>query len=243
VKSFDLSQSENLPSVTIESLAFQSFATTGERQSQVQLTLGERQSLGTNLIATLPIPDQMQFSSDWNWSVEDRSIVQNLVSNVGDLRGSSFEDFQKAITNIAGRTAIRAGDLFGTRSAGQNLGVAQNTLKEIFFDGVQNRTFTWEWKFAPRSPQEYVRTKEFIALTKRAASPEKTAGALFRIPDSFRISFNDIDLPVIKECACTNISDNYSDSGMIRIHSDGNPAFINLAMTFTEIDINDRNDF
>ena len=242
MNSFDLSQSDNLPSMTIESLAFAKFSNVGEESGAIQkrFTNRERVSSGTNLIATLPMPEQLQFDSSWNWSVEERSLLQDFVSNFSDVKNMSMEDFKNAATNIAGRTSLSL-DLFA--GIGNKAGFAKNNLKEIFFDGVQNREFSWEWKFAPKSRKEYDDIKSFIREVKMAASPVKKIGALFQIPDSFQISFNNIDLPLVKECACTSVSDNYGDSGKVRIHNDGSPAFISLAMTFTEIDINDRKDF
>ena len=76
---------------------------------------------------------------------------------------------------------------------------------------------------------------------KRAAAPELASGGWFlKVPNVFKIQYktgaNDNHwLNKIKACALTNISVNYTASGMWSTLEDGAPTAVGLDLSFMEI--------
>lgn len=195
------------------------------------------------IAATLPFPDRFVYPNDLDWSIEDRSVIQKIGADVIN-NGIEDVDVGTAASNIIGRTLNSATDVFGTREAARNRGIANDPLKEIFFQGSQNRTFQFEWRLYPLNSGEAVQIDNFIRSMKISILPQSAGLGLLRIPDEVLITFpSDLRLPPIKPAVCNSFSVDYTGEGKPRFQKDGYASFIRLSMSITEIEVAKREDF
>ena len=126
-------------------------------------------------------------------------------------------------------------------AAGGIVGQVINPNLEVFFDKPELRNFRFSWTLVPRNQRESRIIKEMIWTFKRAAAPELASGGWFlKVPNVFKIQYktgaNDNHwLNKIKACALTNISVNYTASGMWSTLEDGAPTAVGLDLSFMEI--------
>lgn len=235
-KSFDLSREEDKSSMTITSISPVRTAISDITSTDIVLTTPER----VNVVATMPLPEQLApYVSDLDWSVEERSPIQALGANMSDSFDKTLSNLGATAASVLKRITIDATDAFGSRSiAERRYGIAVDPLKEIFFNGISNRTYSFSWKFQPKNSTESKTLMDMIKELEAAIQPKKLDLGLFRIPDRFEIEFaEDLNLPSITSVVCTNISTDYSAAGSPRFFKDGNPAFVNLSLSFTEIEV------
>lgn len=208
----------------------------------IQRLAGSRPATKTTTAATLPLPEELLYSSQLDWSIEGQSIVQALASDY--LTGDNVPTKGEITNVLLKRILAQAGSAFGVKSALQRQGVATDPLKEIFFSGANNRSFTWNWKLAPKNAKEATTIEEMIKALQVAATPSSKQFGLFNIPDEFHVTFpSKLKLPKIKPCVCNEISVNYFDGGKARFQKDGHPSFIMLTMQLTELEIPLKKDF
>lgn len=202
----------------------------------VELSAAERQTA----TISLPLPQELVWATELDWSPEDRNQAQNFLSNFGEVK----EQFQAApkefIGNLSKRFSGVAFDAFGSRTRLGRNGEAVNPLKEIFFNGVSNRTFNFSWRLFPKNAAQATQYRDVIRALNVAAHPDiadNSGGGLFEIPNHFTVSFSGVILPTIKNCVCTSIIDNFTANGVPRFQKDGNPSFVEFSMTLTELEI------
>jgi hypothetical protein len=150
-----------------------------------------------------------------------------------------------AFTNITNAT-------LGTQGTGvleNSAGYALNPQIEMLYRGTDNREFTFEFRFQPRSSDESVAIMNIINTFKMYAAPELISqvggsvyGRYFIPPAQFDIQFaftsgNNPYLPTISTCVLQNISVNYSKAGHFATFTDGMPVEIGLTLIFKEVDI------
>lgn len=152
-----------------------------------------------------------------------------------------------ALNQLSGELAESTG-LVGpgfTDLALRSAGVAVNPQVELIFNGTANRTFTFEFHFTPRSPQESQTILQIIQTFKQFSSPGLMSGQLgryFIVPAQFDITFNFNNttnqfVNKISTCVLTGIDVNYVGQGQWATFSDGSPVDINVQLRFTETQI------
>jgi Tail-tube assembly protein len=132
----------------------------------------------------------------------------------------------------------------GTNSFGIASGLAPNPKKEQMFSGVDFRTFTFNYKFAPRSSIEAKNVINIINTFKYHMHPEykDTKGFLFLYPSEFDIVYyhgseENLNIHRHTSCVLTDMNINYSPNGVFNTFSDGMPTQIDVQMTFKELTI------
>jgi hypothetical protein len=121
---------------------------------------------------------------------------------------------------------------------------ALNPRKEQLFRSVDNRRFTFEYQFAPRSSKEAQNIKRIINTFKYHMHPEYLDNSnkmAYLFPSEFDIvhMFNNKEsehMNKISTCVLAEMTVNYSPNGQFSTFDDGMPTQINVQMTFVELE-------
>jgi hypothetical protein len=121
-------------------------------------------------------------------------------------------------------------------------GRAVNPHLEQMFKGVEFRTFTYDFKLAPRNRREAQAIYDIVHRFKWAAAPSYESvgayGPFFKYPYLFKISYyNEDQIHYIGDCALTGITVNHAGSGTNTTFYDDYPVETDLNLTFTEMQI------
>jgi len=140
-----------------------------------------------------------------------------------------------------------------TRSSGAVI----NANTELLFQGPQLRTFQFNFKMTPRNQKESDTVRKIIRTFKQGMSIKRAAGGIFLAsPNVFRIKFMYVPpetderdreisagsptlhpyLPVLKVCALSNLSVNYTPDGSYMTYGDGSMVSYEMTLTLSEID-------
>tara|TARA_B100000902_G_scaffold153376_1_gene149919 strand:+ start:7633 stop:8871 length:1239 start_codon:yes stop_codon:yes gene_type:complete len=128
-----------------------------------------------------------------------------------------------------------------------------NSNKELLFEGVNLRTFTFNFIFAPRSEAESTRVMKIIRSLKTAMAPKagkeyisgtgnysNSGGVFLNSPDIFLLKYlhkggEHPFLNKFKPCALTSFGVNYTGSNVWSSYHDGTPTLIKTQMAFSEM--------
>ena len=146
--------------------------------------------------------------------------------------------FDAALAKIAG-SAVSNENL--QRINLRSKGLAYNNHLELFFQNVDFRTYTFDFKLAPRNSADARTIRDIIQLLKFSAAPELLGGEygfFFAYPNVFDIQFfNEEQTHRIATSALTGINVDHAGSGYNSTFYDDFPIETNLSLTFTELDI------
>ena len=141
--------------------------------------------------------------------------------------------------------AAKAIELSPARAALSSLyRAAANPRKEQLFKSMEFRRFSFNYQFAPRSPEEAANVKRIINTFKFYMHPEfqnNINKMLYLFPSEFDIVyyFGDKEHPHlnrISTCVLTDMNVNYSPNGQFSTFKDGFPTQINVQMQFLELE-------
>tara|TARA_B100000575_G_scaffold205927_1_gene167320 strand:- start:14 stop:967 length:954 start_codon:yes stop_codon:yes gene_type:complete len=156
---------------------------------------------------------------------------------------------QKGITAKATSAAM---GVFGANVSTEDLLARQsgqifNPNLELLFNGPTLRSFSFSFKFTPRSPSESNQCKQIIRSFKQNMAP-KTGGdtvggssIFLKTPNLFELRYrkgnnNHPFLNQFKQCFLTNMSVNYTGEGVYATYDDATPISMQLNLTFKEIE-------
>ncbi len=175
----------------------------------------------------------------------------SIMAGIGGAAKGAWEEINQ--------NALGAGLEIGGKLLGEALGndaVAKKAMKlgglhvnphwELFFEGVDPRSFTFEFKMSPKNATEANAIQAICRLFKIHAAPgtakEKTR--YWTYPSYFEIEYWNADqVHKIKPCALTNIQINHSATGTNHTFYDGFPIQTDLSLTFMESVLLTRDDF
>ena len=156
---------------------------------------------------------------------------------------------QKGLTAKATSAAM---GVFGANVSTEQLMARQsgqifNPNLELLFNGPTLRSFSFSFKFTPRSPQEANQCKQIIRSFKQNMSPktgkDKVGGAaiFMKTPNLFELRYrkgnsNHPFLNQFKQCFLTNMSVNYTGEGVYATYDDATPISMQLNLSFKEIE-------
>jgi hypothetical protein len=156
---------------------------------------------------------------------------------------------RKAMINLASVPAGIAANLTGDSNfdLGGAISAATamtpNPFREQIFQSVDNRTFTFDYKFLPKNEQESRKVKNIITEFKYHMHPELSAGGLFYIyPSEFNIVyfFGKKENPwvhKISTCVLTDMSIDYGNNSTFGTFYNGAPNEVNMKLTFRELEV------
>lgn len=138
-------------------------------------------------------------------------------------------------------------DLFGAKAdfnAALQAGTAQapNPFREQIFRNVQNREFTFKYKFLPRSASEAQAVRNIIKEFKLNMHPEISTGGLFYVyPSTFDIAYyfngtENSNINKISTCVLEDLAVDYGGQGF-NTFNDGMPTEVNLSLKFRELEV------
>lgn len=208
----------------------------------------------------LHVPNQLSIRYGAGWSEEETFAMQALI-NGGEAAGRAMESAGKALANgkkdeainaiagagktvssIVANVALSKGPNAGAMSA--LTGLAPNPMKEQVFKGVDFRTFTMEYQFAPRNIEESNNVNNIIQTFKYHMHPEfKDANNfLFLYPSEFDIEYyhkgeENLHIHRHTSCVLTELNVNYTPNGNFSTFVGGRPTQINVSMTFKELTV------
>ena len=217
----------------------------------------------------LPVPNNVNYTDTPNYT-QNTGIIGKMLPKVASqiVNGDSSSNIADTVQAAAGAGATgmamaALNDLAGLGGGSANqvtqnaFGRIQNPYQEQVFNGVNMRTFTFDWKLVPRNSAETKKIKAIIKKLRAMALPdyaatlgvnEKEAGTLsdrwLTIPKIFRISWHqgenggEIDsLPKLKPCVLTNITVNYTPDAVWATYEGADPVAYTMNLNFTETEI------
>ena len=204
----------------------------------------------------LHTPNDLSIRYSAGWGEEETfgfSAIASAIDSGMEIY-SAADSLKNAFSTNAGKEGanqiggiVAAATLKGVPGAnafGIASGLAPNPKKEQMFSGVDFRTFTFNYKFAPRSSTEAKNVLNIINTFKYHMHPEykDTKGFLFLYPSEFDIVYyhgseENLNIHRHTSCVLTDMNINYSPNGVFNTFSDGMPTQIDVQMTFKELTI------
>jgi len=205
----------------------------------------------------LYIPDGI--TESYAASYTDVSVLDAIsegasaLSSIGGKDASGMAKFFSGVGNAV-KDSIAVAQSSAGKLAGSALGVAINPGKQIVFDGIDFRTFSFSFTFSPKSLPESNIVHDIVRTFKYHAAPTIGTGpgaAFFTPPSSFTIEYlynggdnggqPNIYLNKIAECVLENITVNYAPNGIwSAFNNTGAPTQVTLSLSFKELEIIDR---
>lgn len=211
-------------------------------------------------VIALHVPNQLSIRYGAGWSEEETFAIQALIQG-GEAAGRALVEAGKALTekNVEGSRSAIVGGARGISSIVANIalskgpnagalsamtGLAPNPMKEQIFKGMDFRTFTMEYQFAPRSLEESENVANIIKAFKYHMHPEykDTNNFLFLYPSEFDIEYyhkgeENLHIHRHTSCVLTEMNVNYTPNGNFSTFEGGRPTQINVTMTFRELTV------
>ena len=170
--------------------------------------------------------------------------------NSGDFFGADLAAVGSQVGKlVTGLGSFATGGLgAGVGAAVQRrTGIAPAAMTEMIFNGIDYRTFSFTFKFTPRSRKESDVVNNLLHAIKDAMLPTRVGTksiAAYQVPHEFVIRFmkgTKINpyLDQIGLCACTGVDIDYG-SDKFSTHPSGDPVSIDATLTFRELELMER---
>lgn len=208
-----------------------------------------RQQKRLKTAIALHVPNQLTANYSMQWDAEDTGLFQvgaklgeAGIKAVQDLSPKQMETAGGVVKSAVTGLALSAPGVGGALSAMS--GLAYNPKKEQLFKGVDFRTFTFDYQFAPRSSTEAGNIMRIVEMFKLHMHPEfkDKDSFIYIYPSEFDIHYYHLtneNKAIFKHTSCvlTNLSVNYTPNANFATFADGSPTQINIQMTFKELAI------
>lgn len=199
----------------------------------------------------LHIPNNLSISYGVTYSDEDTgdfamaaAVVKGGADMVKLLVQASGKDAGRVGSDLAKGVATYLALSKGPNQAANSVaaGVAANPKKEQVFKGVNFRTFSFDYKFFPRSSIEASAVLKIIKEFKYHMHPEfkDNNNLVYIYPSEFDIFYykdgqENSNLHRNTSCVLTDMSINYTPNGMFSTFDDGMPTQIDVVLNFREL--------
>ncbi len=174
--------------------------------------------------------------------------------------GGNLSSVLGSLANDPGMSSLIAGyfagQAVGTNVIGRATGAVINNNLELLFHGPKLRTFRYSYKFTPRDRDEAEEVRSIIKLFKREMAPSLSDTGLFlQTPNVFKLKYiyngdrgetgnQHPYLNLIKPCALTNFSVNYTPDGTYMTYANGGSmTSYQVDMEFSELEPIYKNDY
>jgi hypothetical protein len=193
-----------------------------------------------------------------NWGETDTANAQALmaagssgINAVGEAFAGNKEAAKKNLSDAlgTGAEAAVANKFLGKDSKYGGLisaatGTAANPKKEQTFQGVDFRTFTFDYQFYPRDEAEAQNVLNIIYEFKYHMHPEfkSELNYVWIYPSEFDIIYytggqENKNLHKHTSCILESMSVNYTPNGNFSVFANGMPTQINLSLSFKELQL------
>ena len=201
----------------------------------------------TNDSVFLYVPGGIEYKD----SIKYEEVGFAAIKNMSSASAMASTVALGALRKLAG-VADKAGAALGQESVNAGaaisaeLGVVMNPRKEQMFQGIDMRTFVFNFVFIPRNEKEAKTVADIIKVFRFHAHPELSANsAFFNFPSEFEIKYRVFDkndgtvkdnpvVPKIQRCYLDNITTNYTPDDVYYAFKNGMPPKITLGLSFKE---------
>ena len=203
------------------------------------------------------MPQTLKFNLAADYGAAEIGGALGAFAKVRDAMnsGTFFGPDLGAVAQQAGKLGVGLSSFF-TGGLGEGIGaaiqrrtgIAPAAMSEMIFNGIDYRTFSFTFKFTPRSKKESDVVNNMLHAIKEAMLPVKyghgSSIAAFKVPHEFVIRFmrgTQINpfLDQIGLCACTGVDIDYG-SDKFSTHPSGDPVSIDATLTFRELELMER---
>lgn len=212
----------------------------------------------------LPIPSNIQDGNSVTYggsgldffTAQALGIVKGAQYNAAtkDI-GTQLVDALKSTTGVLANTEVQTRFLEGLQVQaanlfGGNLTISQLIAREtgqvldpnleLFFEGVNLRSFKFSFKMTPRNKNEAANVKRIIRTFKQNMAPQVNSTYL-DTPNIFELTYMKGKkahpfLHRFKQCALTDMSVNYTGDGTYSTYGDGTPVSMIMDLSFKELE-------
>lgn len=228
-----------------QKISFKLTGLTGELEKSAQaegLTINLKPSAFNKRLKaaiSLYIPNDLNFSYNASYGEEDLAVSENVATAFNKLTdgqtGSAITGFFSNKFNSFRKAGFVA-------SATQQ--TPGNAKVEQIFQGIDFRTFSFNYEFMPRSEKEAMNVMNIINMFKHHMLPEYKDNDqfLFIFPSQFEIKYykGSSENEYIDKhftAVLTSCSINYTAAGQFASFDDGMPTNIRMTLTFKELAI------
>ena len=166
------------------------------------------------------------------------TAINSLVSDKGSVSAINSIFASAAVNALGGN--VEPGDILSRQS-----GAVLNPNMELLFGGVQLRTFSFDFDFAPRDREESEVIKKIIRSFKISMNAKQQAegegnGLFIKSPDVFQLTYktgsdDHLFLHRFKPMAMLNMAVNYTGAGTYATYDNTSPVHMKLNLTFQEL--------
>lgn len=180
------------------------------------------------------------------WENKDMKVAGGIMGDLLSGRGmDSIKQKASAVANADFLDVARTA--FG--DAGQSeVGLITNPHVKLLFRGAGFRVFEFQFKFAPKSPQDSTDINDIITRFRQAAAPGWGEGGVYlTYPQQLAITYIYSQnggryeripwMNRFRNCVITSLDVDYTSAGHYVPMRDGFPSETTLTMQFTELDI------
>lgn len=173
----------------------------------------------------LPLPGTIANNYSLSWEMADLRAEELIVDQLLN------PDIKKAVTDTAAIMLDKSAKVFSKRTP--------NPKKQALFNGIDPRTFTFDYTFTPQSKKEAETVEAIIKKFTYYSLPslEDVLSSFYQFPHEFRISYHNVQgFPKIKTCACTGVATNYSTASVALLES-GHAVQVSFSLAFIETEL------
>ena len=206
----------------------------------------------------LYVPDGLGADASVTYSKTEVGANARAMTNIQDAEGvmETIEEVGEQAVQAGSRMLTGALNMMSGGAKNIREGRATNPMIEQAFEGVDFRSFTFDYEFYPRSAQEAEQVQKIIYSFKTAMLPDTYGAGIeegedsddaaadvenyFNYPNIFDVSFegplaNTLDgfLPMV----CTDVSVDYFNGNSVAYFEDGTPLTTSMKLSFSEIKI------
>ena len=213
----------------------------------------------TALSVAFPVPQQINNKEDLRYNQQDMGTAGAVAADgINELKkvfdasgGSGGAEANKAIDfGQLSKDAVGAGSALLRanapaplqQGASVALGNVVNPHVALLFEGVNLKTFTFQWRFSPDNEGESIQLKKILNKIKKHIYPKFMQSG----ENNFYLKFpHQVDLyytgskdflHYFKRASCTSMETNYTPEG-VSFFVGGAPTMIEVTMTFQESEI------
>ena len=214
----------------------------------------------------LPIPQNIQDTTSVTWGEDSLdplaafglSFGASALKDPGEavrkyfqLGSSAFKQFDETAQNalmaaISGQAyGALGGNVSTTGLVARATGAIFNPNMELLFQGVNIRSFSFNFNFVARSSREGEEIKKIIRELKKSMTPTKSVqsgmeGIFIGAPKVFQLEYKkgNKSHPFLNRflpMALTNVSVNYTGSNTYATYWDGTPVHMTMQLDFQEL--------
>jgi len=212
------------------------------------------------------LPPNVQDSFSTKYSGAETGLIGFVAASGGSFMDAyKNDDFMRTAEilmdtakGLGGQIAMNAGlsiaEMLTSSEGGVGLankifGQTTNPYMEVLFQGVDLRTFTYSFTFAPRNSPEQEEVKAIIKLFRFHQAPElrNNESIFMGLPSEFDIHYmyqhedggeakENQFYNKISTCVLQNCDVDYTPGG-VKSHADGSPVQIKMTLTFLETEM------